>query len=105
MVDHPLLLLEPEDGQPVFSNMIENINEMKNNYKKIDEITHEIRHSEIEDFLEFDSNGKYELTRCETCDGPILGHLEVKCRTLDGVRYDGQTVKSFENWLKRINGF
>ena len=85
--------------------MIENINEMKNNYKKIDDITYKIRHSEIEDLVEFDNNGKYEFIRCETCDGPILGHIEAKCRNLEGIRYDEQIVKSFKHWLKRINGF
>ena len=75
---------------------------MKNNYKKIDDITLEVRNSEIEDLLKFDNNGKYEFFKCETCDGPILGHQEVKCRGLDGIRYNTQIVKSFENWLERI---
>ena len=48
----------------------------------------------------FNSNGSYEFAHCETCDGPLLGHMETKCNHLDGVRYDGQIVKSFENWLK-----
>ena len=52
-----LLLLEPEDRYAVFSNtMTENMNEMKNNYKNIDDIMQEIRCLEIEDYLEFDSN-------------------------------------------------
>ena len=33
----------------------------------------------------------------------MLGHQEVKCR--DGVIYDSEVVKSFEYWLRRINGF
>ena len=82
--------------------MIENIGEMKNNYKNIDDIMHEVRSSEIEDFLEFVNNGRYEFYKCENCDGPILGHQEVKCRGLDGIRYDEQVVKSFENWLDTI---
>ena len=57
---------------------------MKNNYKKIDDITEEVRKSEIEDFLNFDNDGKYEFFKCENCDGPILGHQEVKFRGLDG---------------------
>ena len=48
-------------------------------------------------------NGRYEFAKCEGCDGPLLGHQEVKCR--DGVRYDSEVVKSFEHWLRRINGF
>ena len=78
---------------------------MKNNYKKIDDITHEIRHSEIEDFLEFDDNGKYKFFKCETCSGPILGHIEVKCRSLEGARYEREIVESLQNWLRRNKVF
>ena len=35
----------------------------------------------------------------------MLGHLEVKCRGKQGVRYGSEAVKSFEHWLKRIPGF
>ena len=81
---HPLLKLEPEDGNPV-SLIMTQINDMKNNYKKLDDITTEVLNSEIEDLLKFDSNGRYDFFKCETCGGPILGHQEVKCRGLDGV--------------------
>ena len=74
-----------------------NINEMKTKYKKLDEITIEIRNSEIENLLKFDGDGKYEYLKCETCDGPILGHQEPGCRSLNGTRYDGRMIKSFEN--------
>ena len=82
--------------------MIENIKKMKTNYKKLDDIIIEIRNSEIEELLKFDSNGRYKFFKCETCGGPILGHQEVKCRCLDGIRYNKQIVKSFEDWLERI---
>ena len=49
-------------------------------------------------------NGRYEFAKCEGCDGPLLGHQEVKCKR-EGVRYDPEVVKSFEHWLRRINGF
>ena len=58
----------------------------------------------LENFLDFDLNGRYEFAKCEGCDGPLLGHQEVKCRG-EGVRYDPEVVKSFEHWLRRINGF
>ena len=32
-----------------------------------------------------------------------MGHNEVKCK--ESVRYDSEAVKSFEHWLRRINGF
>ena len=57
--------------------MAENINNMKNNDTNFDDIMHKIRHSQIEDFLEFDDNGKYKFLKCETCSGPILCHIEV----------------------------
>ena len=55
--------------------------------------------------MDFDNNGRYEFAHCETCDGPLLGHIETKCASLDGVKYDGVLIKSIENWLKRIEGF
>ena len=102
MITHPLPKLEPEDRHPVSLIMIENINEMKTNYKKLDDITIEVRNYEIEHLLKFDGNGKYEYLKCETCDGPILGHQESGCRSLNGIWYDGGIIKSFENWLDRI---
>ena len=85
--------------------MAENINDMKNNYKKIDDIASEIRHSEIEDFLEFEDSGKYKFLKCEMCNGPILGHIEVKCRSLDGGRYEREVVESLQNWMRRNKTF
>ena len=54
----------------------------------------------MEEYLEFDNTGRYEFYKCESCDGPMLGHLQNKCRHKDP--YDERTVKSFENGLKRI---
>ena len=88
----------------VFSKMAQ-INEMKANYKKLEDIAIDIRRTELDEFLKFDSNGWYGFFRCEACAGPILGHLEVKCRGLNGERYDALTTKSFEDWLERIAEF
>ena len=81
------------------------INEMKANYKKLNDIRIDIRRTELEEFLKFDNHGRYGFFKCESCSGPILGHLEVKCRGLNGERYDHQTVKSFEEWLERTAEF
>ena len=70
------------------------INEMKANYKKLDEIKIDIQRTEVEEFLKFDNHGRYGFFKCEACGGPILGHLEVKCRALNDARYENQTVKS-----------
>ena len=57
------------------------------------------------ELLKFDNLGRYKSFKCEECADPILGHLAVKCRGLEGERYDPQTVKSFEEWLERIAEF
>ena len=88
----------------VFSIMTQ-INEMKANYKKLDDIAVDIRRTELSEFLKFDNHGRYRFFKCEACAGPILGHLAVKCRGLDGERYDHQMIKSFEEWLERIAEF
>ena len=59
----------------------------------------------LENFLDFNANDEFEFAKCEGCDGPLLGHLEIKWGDKEGVRYGNEAVKSFENWLKRINGF
>ena len=87
-----------------FSNMTQ-MNEMKANYKKLEDIVIDIRRTELDEFLKFDSNGRYGFFRCEACSGPILGHLEAKCRGLKGERYDALMNKSFEDWLERIPEF
>ena len=80
----------------VFSKMTQ-INEMKANYKKLEDIAIDIWRTELDEFLKFDSNGRYGFFRCEACAGPILGHLEVKCRGLNGESYDAITARSFED--------
>ena len=55
--------------------------------------------------MKFDNHGRYGFYKCESCSGPIIGHLEVKCRALNGARYDQVTEKSFEDWLERIPEF
>ena len=61
--------------------------DIKKNYKSVTEIEEELRNVRLENFLDFDSIRRYEFTRCEGCDGLLLGHLEVKCSGKDGVRY------------------
>ena len=34
-----------------------------------------------------------------------MGHLEVKYKGKEGARYERETVRLFENYLKRIGGF
>ena len=60
---------------------------------------------DLDNLLDFDLFGRYEFPRCESCDGPLLGPLEVKCSGKDKVRYRSEAVRLFESWLKRIKGF
>ena len=77
--------------------MTDNLENMKKNFNKADEIARELKAVDIENFLDFDNNRRYELAHCETCDGPLLGHIETKCASLNGVKYDGVLIKSIEN--------
>ena len=43
--------------------------------------------------MDFDSIGRYEFLRFEGFDGPLLGHLEVKCSGKDGVRYGSEAMR------------
>ena len=52
---------------------------MKNNYLKEQSIQEELEKVKIENFLEFYSDGRYELYKYPACLGPQLGHIEVKC--------------------------
>ena len=56
----------------------------------------------IENFLDFDLYGRYEIARCEDYNGPLMGHIKVKCPKL---AYGEEDVKRFEIYLKRIGGF
>ncbi len=88
----------------VFSNMSPNVNsktitEMKKNYKSSEEITTDIKNNGLDEYLEFDNTGRYKFYRCKSCDGPMLGHLQNKCRHKEP--YEDQMIKIFEGWLKR----
>ena len=78
---------------------------MKANYERIENIKVDIQNADIEEIVKLDTYGRYGFYKCEACSGPILGHLEVKCRALNGVRYDPVTEKSFKDWLERISEF
>ena len=67
---------------------------MKANYKRIEDIKVDIQSADIEEIWKFDNHGRYSFYKCEACTGPILGHLEVKCRALNGAGYDPVTEKS-----------
>ena len=81
------------------------INNMKANYKRIEDIKVDIRSTDIEEILKFDNHGRYGFYKCESCGGPILGHMEVKCRALNGVRCNMVTENSFEDCLEIIPEF
>ena len=74
---------------------------IKSNYKKESEIEEEMKNVVIENFLDFDDNGRYEFARCEDCNGPLFGQLKAK---FPKIRYDETYVKIFETYLKRIAG-
>ena len=78
---------------------------MKKNYYPLEDIEAELKKVVLENFLDFNSNDAFEFAKCEGCDGPLLGHLEVKCTVKEEVRYGLEIVKTFKNWLKRIPGF
>ena len=56
----------------------------------------------IENYLEFFGDGRYEFYKCSGCFGPQLGHITQKCTKL---KYESDTVKEFEIYLKEIGGF
>ena len=76
--------------------------DIKKNYKSCSEVEEEMKIVELENFLDFDYNGKYEFASCEDCNGPLLGHLKAKCPK---ITYDEEDVKMFETYLKRVVGF
>ena len=76
---------------------------IKKNYRSLEDIEGEIKNVNLENFLDFDLNGRYEFAKCEGCDCLFLGHREVKCK--EGIRYDSEAVERFEHWLRRINEF
>ena len=72
---------------------------MMKNYRKTEEIATDIKTHGLEEYIEFDNNGRYEFYKCKSCEGPMLGHQQNKCRHKDP--YKEQIIKNFENWLKR----
>ena len=72
---------------------------MKSNYMKVSDIQEELKNVVIENYLEFENNGKYEFWRCEDCNGPMIGHLTAKCPK---VEYSDDDVKRFEIYIKNI---
>ena len=95
--------LKPEGKQPVAkimkNEMVEN---MKNNYLKEVSIQEELKKLKIENYLEFFDEARYEFYKCSGCFGPQLGHIIQKCTKL---KYESDTVKEFEIYLKKIGGF
>ena len=75
---------------------------MKKSYKSCSEIEEEMKNVVLENFLDFDHNGRYEFTSCEDCNGLLLGHLKAKCPKIG---YGDEDVKKFDTYLKRIGGF
>ena len=75
---------------------------MKSNYLKEVSIQEELKKVKIENYLEFYSDGRYEFYKCSGCFGPQLGHITAKCTKL---KYESDTVKEFEIYLKEIGGF
>ena len=96
-------LLKPEGEQPVV-RIVENkmVDNMKSNYLKEVSIQEELKKVKIENYLEFYSDGRYEFYKCSGCFGPQLGHITAKCTKL---KYESDTVKEFEIYLKEIGGF
>ena len=95
--------LEPEGEQPV-AKRVENkmVDNMKSNYLKEVSIQEELKKVKIENYLEFYSDGRYDFYKCSGCFGPQLGHITQKCTKL---KYESDTVKEFEIYLKEIGGF
>ena len=94
---------EPEGKQPVVKMADSKMFElMKSNYLKEVSIQEELEKVKIENFLEFYSDGRYEFYKCSGCFGPQLGHIAVKCTK---IKYESDTVREFEVYLKEIKGF
>ena len=48
------------------------IDELKANYTKEEEIQADARNTDIEEYCEFDNQGRLDFFRCESCDGQYL---------------------------------
>ena len=69
------------------------------NYKPDKDIKKELAYVDLDYFLEFDYTGKFEFLKCAHCDGPQLGHLEVKCPRLE---FEEKIVKKYEKHLRNF---
>ena len=47
---------------------------MKSNYKKLDDISTDVKNHGIDEYLKYDNHGRFGFLKCEGCDGPMLGH-------------------------------
>ena len=65
---------------------------VQTNYKSDNDIQKELANVNLDNILDFDYNRQYEFVRCAYCNGPLLGHLEVKCPRME---YDDGIVKRF----------
>ena len=79
--------------------------DIKKNYQSQNDVEEELKHVGLESFLEFNANNDYTIVWCKNCDGPILGHIEVKYSSREGERYEADAVRSFENQIKRNPAF
>ena len=52
---------------------------MKNNYKKLEDISADVKDHGIDEYLDFNNLGRFEFFHCEECTGPMLGHIQTKC--------------------------
>ena len=57
-----------------------NMDSMKKKYQSEEEIEQELKSFGIENFVEFNANDEYVFGKYEKWEGPLIGHMEVKCR-------------------------
>ena len=79
-------------GVCLFVLIYKKLEDIKKNYRALEEIEAELKNVDLGNFLDFDYEGRYEFAKCEGCDGPLLGHLEVKCLGKQGLRYHSEKL-------------
>ena len=75
---------------------------MKSNYLKEVNLQEELKNVEIENYLKYFSDCRYEFYKSPGCFGPKLGHITQKCPK---VKYDRESVQEFEIYLEEVGGF
>ena len=95
-------LPEPKGVHPLVERKRVKMESIMVNYKKDSEIEGELENVNIENYLRFDFNGKYNFKKCAFCNGPLLGHYQPKCSKLE---YDAHGVERYEVYLQNIGGF